>query len=69
MLPKPSFCTCEGRSNVWKMRPETRERKKFGSSPEHEFTSATKIRRWGDIAVMAKFQRNAAIHVALSANA
>jgi hypothetical protein len=33
---------------------------------EHEFISATEIRRFGDIAVMAQIQRNVGIAVALS---
>jgi hypothetical protein len=35
------------------------------SQREREFITATKIGRWSDIAVMAQFQRNAGIHVAL----
>jgi hypothetical protein len=34
---------------------------------ERKFITATKIGRSGDIAVMAQFQRNAGIQVALSA--
>jgi hypothetical protein len=34
---------------------------------ERKFITATKIRHWRDIAVMAQFQRNVGNHVALGA--
>ena len=74
MLPKPPFRTCEERSRFWNGWPCRLERKVSvrvfrmeRNQRERKFISATKIGRWGDIAVMAQFQRNAGIHVALSA--
>ena len=40
---------------------------KAARSPEHEFISATEIRRSSDIAVMAQSKRNVVIPVALGA--
>jgi hypothetical protein len=73
MLPDLSFRKCEARSKVWNGKttmdwrqvsvPEFRK-----STPrERKFITATKIRRWRDIAVMAQFQRNVGNHVALGA--
>jgi hypothetical protein len=62
------------RSNDWKARAVAgKPRFQFlcsqraGSQSEHEFITATKIGPRRDIAVMAQFQRNAGIHVALGA--
>jgi hypothetical protein len=74
MLPKTPFRKCEDRSRFWNGGRDGSERevsvpvfRMERSQRERELITATKIGRWGDIAVMAQFQRNAGIHVALSA--
>src|SRR5215207_4391952 len=63
---------CEGRacSNFWNAgnmgQPDCHLFPKGAAGGEHEFISATKIGRFGDIAVMAQIQRNVGIAVALS---